>query len=194
MHKLGIMHRDIKPENIILDTSGHLKLCDFGFSKKLKSGEKTYSFCGTIDYLCRDILLSNGHDLSVDYWSLGVLLFELLTGKTPFYHSESSTHKKNILLGIFEVPDYVSKDAKDLICSLFEKDIEKRKKNFKKLESHPWLKDIDWKLAKKKKLTPPNEIQKYEKKIDDDEKEPYYKPLNEMEKKIFLELSKLCEY
>lgn len=80
LHRKSIVYRDLKPENMLLDRNGWPKLVDFGFAKKLKNGGRTWTFCGTAEYVAPEIVLNKGHDLSVDIWALGIFMCELLTG------------------------------------------------------------------------------------------------------------------
>ena len=83
------MYRDLKPENLMLTLTGYIKIVDFGFAKKLRHNEKTWTFCGTPDYMAPEIVLNQGHDRSADLWAIGVLIYELLVGKPPFFCHES---------------------------------------------------------------------------------------------------------
>lgn len=194
IHKKSIVYRDLKPENMLMDDEGNLKLCDFGLCKQLKKSEKTYSHCGTLDYESPEIILGDGHDFTTDYWSLGIFLYELLVGKTPFFHINDKKTAENILQGEFKIPDDLSKEATDLIRSLIERDVEKRKKNFSQIPKHPWLSDVNWNDAKSKKLKPPCkiEIEKVRGNLRDS-LDVIETPLNKNEKKIFEELAKLCK-
>lgn len=106
LHKFNIIYRDLKPENILLDATGHVSLCDFGLSKSnLKSDELTQTFCGTTEYLAPEILLDEaGYGKIVDFWSLGVLLFEMCCGWSPFYAEDVQMMYKNICFGKVRFP------------------------------------------------------------------------------------------
>lgn len=120
LHGLGVVYRDLKAENILLDPSGHIKLTDFGLSKKFFSPDtfKTYSFCGTPEYLAPEVLLGTGHDIAVDYWSFGVLIYEMLAGELPFYSSNRQTLYKCIVNADYDMKSYFSTEAKNLLTKL----------------------------------------------------------------------------
>uniref|UniRef100_A0AAQ4RY88 cGMP-dependent protein kinase n=1 Tax=Gasterosteus aculeatus aculeatus TaxID=481459 RepID=A0AAQ4RY88_GASAC len=116
LHKKNIMYRDLKPENLMLDIKGYVKLVDFGFSKEMVHGDKTYSFVGTPEYMAPEIIKNQGHDFAVDFWSLGVLIYELLVGSPPFSSSEPQKIYAKILDGVLKYPPYMNKyDASNLL-------------------------------------------------------------------------------
>ena len=105
LHAKNIVYRDLKPENVMIDAQGHIKLVDFGFAKLLTPGEKTYTLCGSPEYMAPDVILKKGgHDLRCDWWSFGVLLVELVTGDTPFTSDDKSQTYKMVVKAFVDWP------------------------------------------------------------------------------------------
>ncbi|MEQ2239806.1 Ribosomal protein S6 kinase alpha-4, partial [Ilyodon furcidens] len=166
LHKLGIVYRDIKLENILLDSEGHVMLTDFGLSKEFleEDKERTYSFCGTIEYMAPEIIRGKtGHGKSVDWWSLGILMFELLTGASPFTlegeRNSQSEVSKRILRCDPPFPSMIGPVAKDLLRKLLVKDPHKRlgsgPRGAEDIKAHPFFKGLNWSdLAEKKVQSP----------------------------------------
>ena len=164
MHENSIVHRDLKPENVLLGADGYLKLADFGLAKPLdKNKPYTYSFCGTTEYLAPEIIKDEGHSFTVDWWTLGVLIYELRTGRTPFLHKNSHQTTKLIKSGRVIFPDPVkhkidmSEEFKDFILKLLHKNPKKRlgHNSSKEVMNHPWFNDMDWKKLENKKIKTP---------------------------------------
>ncbi|KAF5297430.1 hypothetical protein FQR65_LT01361 [Abscondita terminalis] len=171
LHKLGIIYRDIKLENILVDESGHIVLTDFGLSKELPTdpgdnGEKrAYSFCGTIEYMAPEVVRGGtvGHDIAVDWWSVGVLTYELLTGASPFtVEGEKNTQQeisRRILKTTPPIPEALGKDVADFISRLLVKDPRKRLGggigDATELKRHSFFKNLDWKALAAKKISAP---------------------------------------
>mmetsp|Transcript_48049 Transcript_48049/g.135768 ORF Transcript_48049/g.135768 Transcript_48049/m.135768 type:complete len:333 (+) Transcript_48049:82-1080(+) len=160
LHKLNIIYRDLKPENILLDADGHVKLTDFGLSKEgIQDNFSAKSMCGTPEYLAPEVIQSKGHGLGVDWWTLGILLFEILAGYPPFYDDNPFGIYKKVLAGQIEFPGGMELKAKDLIKRLLMHDQGKRlgclKDGVDDVKRHKYYKGLDWDLLGSRSLPPP---------------------------------------
>lgn len=157
LHELNVIYRDLKPENILLDYQGHIALCDFGLCKlNMTNNDKTNTFCGTPEYLAPELLLNQGYTRSVDWWTLGILLYEMLTGLPPFYDDDVPTMYKKILQNELKFPTWLENtDAQDLLIKLIQKDPSKRLDDAQTIKNHSFFKDIDWKKLLSKNYLPP---------------------------------------
>ena len=158
LHENNIIYRDIKPENILIDKTGHIKLIDFGLSKLYKNNEeKMYTICGTPFYLAPEILSKKGYNSSVDWWSLGCLMYEMLSGKPPFKLDNSDIYSLKFDQPI-QMLNSFSENAKDLISKLLVIDPKKRlgaDNDVNSIKSHPYFRDINWDEMKNLKYEPP---------------------------------------
>jgi serine/threonine protein kinase len=120
LHKNGIIYRDLKPENLLLDASGHVKMTDFGLSKEgLTNEDRTNTFCGTPEYLAPEVLDGKDYNKAVDWWSLGTLIYEMLTGLPPFYDEDVQKMYNLKMTAELTIPDYVDDKAKDIMRKFF---------------------------------------------------------------------------
>ncbi|PWN87664.1 kinase-like protein [Acaromyces ingoldii] len=161
LHKYDIVYRDLKPENILLDATGHVALCDFGLSKPdLGAGQLTNTFCGTTEYLAPEVLLDeSGYSKLVDFWSLGVLLFEMCCGWSPFYAEDTQQMYRNICFGKIKFPrGAIGDDGKQFVKGLLNRNPKHRLgavNDAADLRNHAFFKDIDFEALSRKQLTPP---------------------------------------
>ncbi|KAL7817726.1 serine/threonine-protein kinase sck1 [Trichoderma gracile] len=161
LHKNDIVYRDLKPENILLDANGHIALCDFGLSKaNLTKNDTTNTFCGTTEYLAPEVLLDeSGYTKMVDFWSLGVLVFEMCCGWSPFYAEDTQQMYKNIAFGKVRFPrDTLSQEGRNFVKGLLNRNPKHRlgaTDDAEELKRHPFFNDIDWNLLAKKLISPP---------------------------------------
>lgn len=164
LHNKNIVYRDLKPENLLVDATGFVKLVDFGFAKKLSAGRKTWTFCGTPEYVAPEIILNKGHDFAADYWAIGILMFELLTGNPPFVAPDPMKTYNIILEGIEKIgmPKKVSRNAANLIRKLCKSNPTERlgygRNGLLDIRKHRWFQGFDWNGLKTRTMPIPKAI------------------------------------
>ena len=157
LHNKNIIYRDLKPENVLIHKNGYLKLTDFGFAKIVE--DRTYTLCGTPEYLAPEIILNKGHGKPVDWWTCGILLFEMIAGIDPFSDDDPMMVYQKILKGKIKFPTGFDSNAKSIIKHLLEQDLTKRYGNLrggiKDITGHRFFKNINWDDLLAKKIPPP---------------------------------------
>uniref|UniRef100_A0AAR2K2N0 Ribosomal protein S6 kinase n=1 Tax=Pygocentrus nattereri TaxID=42514 RepID=A0AAR2K2N0_PYGNA len=160
LHSLGIIYRDLKPENILLDEEGHIKITDFGLSKEaIDHDKRAYSFCGTIEYMAPEVVNRRGHTQSADWWSFGVLMFEMLTGSLPFQGKDRKETMALILKAKLGMPQFLSPEVQSLLRALFKRNPSNRlgagPDGVEEIKRHHFFATIDWNKLYRKEIKPP---------------------------------------
>ncbi|XP_051822517.1 ribosomal protein S6 kinase beta-2 isoform X2 [Antechinus flavipes] len=160
LHSQGIIYRDLKPENIMLSSQGHIKLTDFGLCKEsIHEGSVTHTFCGTIEYMAPEILTRSGHNRAVDWWSLGSLMYDMLTGMPPFTAENRKKTIDKILRAKLALPAYLTPDARDLLKKFLKRNPSQRlgggPGDAADVQKHPFFRHINWQDLLALQVEPP---------------------------------------
>lgn len=195
----GVAYRDLKPENILIDIDGHIKLVDFGFAKQVGDRE-TYTLCGTPDYLAPEVIHNSGHGTAVDWWALGILIYEFLVGQPPFWDQNVMRLYEQIVEGRLRFPHNINMAARDIISQLCKTDVTQRLGHIqggsKRVKTHPWFDSVNWDDVYHRRVKGPiiprvehaadtSNFEEYPPPLDEAQLEPYTDELREKYEPLF---------
>ncbi|XP_051752315.1 protein kinase C, delta a [Ctenopharyngodon idella] len=156
LHSKGIIYRDLKLDNVMLDGDGHIKIADFGMCKENVFGDnRATTFCGTPDYIAPEILLGQQYSFSVDWWSFGVLIYEMLIGQSPFHGDDEDELFESIRMDTPHYPRWITVDTRDMLERLFERDPSRRLGIVGNIRGHQFFKTVNWPALERKEVEPP---------------------------------------
>ena len=168
-HSQSVIYRDMKPENVLIDKDGHVKITDFGLSKKI--ADRTFTLCGTPDYIAPEIIQNKGHNKAADYWALGVVIYEMLTGLPPFYKENEDHTTFDRICGLttdppkfaIKWPRYLSAEAREIIEGMLQHDVTKRvgcmKQGTAEIKGHAWYDGFSWEACAARETRGPFPVQ-----------------------------------
>jgi len=155
LHSLGIIHRDLKPENILIDCEGHIVLTDFGLSKEsIDDDNRAKTYCGTLEYMAPEVIKGELYGKPADFWSIGILLYDMLCGKPPFQNKNKKRLMNIITTQKIKFPNYFMPNTESFVRGLTQKNPDDRFK-IDDIKAHPYFKTINWEKLKRKEIAPP---------------------------------------